>query len=240
MKFTKALILIVGFVCLSFQALTPMVMAVGVTTEIDRTPAYYLVLNSIYSQLVSIQTLLNELIEEEAKAREKIAVNTPYGTVTSVSVNIDYGSKIALAKISYRNKNQKELSIPSTVSKDILKILAHEMSITTKELSPLLEYTYINGDILVKILVNLKNSHSITVAQIYADSTIKEKIIPPADIESAIVTDFFGMETVYQAFYDDYLDRIKKGEKPTEVIKFVSDLIKLSPRVVAPIIEFNY
>lgn len=216
------------------------VSAAEVTTPVERTPAFYQALGDIYNKLVMIQVLVNELMLEEAAALNNIAVATPYGVISGVLINVDYATGVSTADIQYREGLKQTSSVPSVVPKEIVAALAEKIGINQKQLTPLLHYRYQNGDILKKIVVTLKNSRTISITQVYADTTTKQQVVPGTDIDELIADNFFGMTSVYQAFYDDYLAKVKKGEKPTEVVSFVATILNLQPEAVSPIIEFAY
>jgi len=229
-----------GTLAVGFHSTVPNVSAAEGTITVERTPAFYQALRDIYDKLVTIQSLVEELILKEAAALDKLTITTSDGVITTVLVEVDYATKVSSAIVQYRDGTKRPLTVLGVVQKDIVVNLATQLGITTKQLTPLIKYSYKNGDALLKIVVTLKNSRTISITQVYADSTTKQQAVPPAEIDAVIADDFFGMTSVYQAFYDDYLAKVIKGEKPTEVVSFVATILKLQPETVASIIEFTY
>lgn len=225
---------------LTTQASVPKAFAAESETPIVRTSAFYQALNDIYAKLVVIQSLLTDLIAAEAADREAVSVMTANGVITDVVVTVDYATNVSTALVEYRQGATSTVAVSSVVPKDIETRLAKELAITTKQLQSLIHYTYIHGDTLVKIVVALKNSRNISISEVFADTSVKEQTVSPADIDTIITEDFYGLTSVYQAFYDDYLAKVKKGEKPTEVVSFVGEILNLPAAVVLPIIEFTY
>lgn len=210
-----------------------------VVSTIVRTPAFYQALTDIYIKLIALQALLTQLIAEEASIAV-ISVPSENGAITNVVVTVDYATKVSVAQVTYKGGASTTVSVSSVEAKAIEMNLAKKLSITTKQLQSVVQYTYIHGDTLVKIIMTLKSSRHISLTKVYADGTTAEQTVSSADIDETVAEDFYGLESVYQAFYDTYLAKVKKGEKPPEMISFVADILNLSPTVVSPLLEFTY